>query len=173
MLILLLIPIENSFSQLDSVSLEKCVVGDYRRTTEFGSWSINVEKEKDGLCYFNYNNEMEGGYSDKKCVVPTNEIKVTDWSGGQLHYSPIEHSLVEQYCSVVNQGNFFENMLILVILMTLGGTVVLSLIIHFVTWAIVKKIFHKKYPKMIGGVAVILFLLIGSLWYVYSFGLVR
>ena len=35
-----------------------------------------------------------------------------------------------------------------------------ALIIFFITWLIVKKIFHKRNPKIIGGLAVIIFIIV-------------
>jgi sulfite exporter TauE/SafE len=57
------------------------------------------------------------------------------------------------------------------LLFVFGIVVSITLILYSVTWAIVKKILHKKHPKLIGFIAVIIFIFIVSiLYYRITFG---
>ena len=141
-------------------SLEKCVVGNYGGFVGLGSWSISVEKEESGICYLDYNYEIEGGYNDYKCKIPVNEIKTTERNDLELDYLPIESELINQYCTKIKSDNIFDDFLISGMLIMLGTIIFVSLMIYFATWAVVKKLLHKKHPKLIGVIVVAVFFFI-------------
>ena len=48
-----------------------------------------------------------------------------------------------------------------------GVVVSLSLVFYFATWAVVKKILHKKHPKLMGVIAIVVFIF---MLFIFAYG---
>ena len=91
-------------SQSDPKALSNCTIGNYFGSFGLGSWVLKVVGEDSGICNMGYVWEIEGGYTEYECRIQTDKIKTTDWNSKAV---PFEESLVDNFCVIVKEGNFF------------------------------------------------------------------
>jgi len=150
---------QDSYSVSEPDSFENCTNGEYREYFWYGGWwEVTSMDSKHGVCFFEVYTNHEMGYSVIKCGIPLEQMKASNW---KVAWFPIDSELNEKFCSVTKSGNIYDYNwtdyfsiigIFLFFLITVG--------LYFSTWAIVKKILHKKHSKLIGFLVAIAFIII-------------
>jgi len=149
-----------------------------------GHYSITIEKNESGICYmktYSKSVHYRGIGQDPvnelsyRCAIPLEQLeKFNGWTDHDS--TPDEFSYFYPFCeqapigtihaiflsvdSIFEQQGWSPSEPYFSVSIFFGIISVLPLIFYFTTWFVVKKILHKKYPKLTGALVIAVFYII-------------